>query len=427
MLLLLNVALGVLKPGRVKRGAVPTRDSRPQAPTSLPQEPRWEAKMLERMKRRFGDRVEGRVVAVGFDRVKHVHPVRPEAATGLVSAVYEQLARDFQLVAPLTLTSPLPSLLAASWTLVRETLVTGAVPRLEKELVALGVSKANACPYCVSAHALMLRGRAQAEVAKAMAQGEVEAIANSRFRALGVWALNSRSPDHPAVVGPPFDARSAPEFVGTAVAFHAINRMVDIFLEADPLDMPMGLKWAAELLTKPVAATFGRRMVDLTPRPGESLTLLPPALLPADLQWAEPNPVVAGAVARAAAVTEQLGATLVPDEARTVVLEHVSRWRGEAMGPSRAWVEEAIGPVAPRARPAARLGLLAALASFQIDEGVVRAFREQSASDQALLGTAAWAAFTAARRAGTWLGGLGTSSVARAGVTSARENGRRSA
>jgi AhpD family alkylhydroperoxidase len=233
--------------------------------------------MLERIKRRFGDRVERRVVSMGFDSVRYVRPVRPEAATGLVSAVYEQLTRDFQLVAPLTLTSPLPSLLAASWTLARETLVTGTVPRLEKELVALGVSKANACPYCVAAHALMLRGGAQAEVAKGMAQGDVDAIANPRVRAVALWALNSRSPDHPAVVDPPFDERSAPEFVGTAVTFHTINRMVDIFLDAHPLDMPMGLKWAAELLTKPVAATFGRRMVELTPRPGESLTLLPAA------------------------------------------------------------------------------------------------------------------------------------------------------
>jgi AhpD family alkylhydroperoxidase len=383
--------------------------------------------MLERMKRRFADRVEGRVVATGFDRVKYVRPVRPELATGLVSAVYEQLARDFQLVAPLTLTSPLPPLLAASWTLARETLVTGTVPRLEKELVALGVSKANACPYCVAAHALMLRGGSQADVAKAVAQGDVEAIANPRLRAVAAWALNSRSPDHPAVVDPPFDERSAPEFVGTAVTFHTINRMVDIFLESHPLDIPIGLKWAAELLTKPVAATFGRRMVELTPRPGESLTLLPAAPLPPDLQWAAPNPTVAGAVARAAAVAEQLGATFVPDDARAVVLGHVSRWRGEAMGPSRAWVEEAIAPLAPRARPAARLGLLAALASFQVDEDVVRSFREQSASDEALLGTVAWAAFTTARRVGTWLGGVGTSSVARDHVASAHENGRRSA
>jgi len=76
------------------------------------------------------------------------------------------------------------------------------------------------------------------------------------------------------------------------------------------------------------------------------------------------------------------------------------------MGPSRAWVEPAILPIAQSARPAARLALLTALASFQIDDDVVRAFREQSPSDAALLGTVAWAAFTAARRVGTWLGGL---------------------
>jgi uncharacterized membrane protein len=40
MLLLLNVALGVFKPRRVQRGAVPTRDSQPQSPTSLSLEPR---------------------------------------------------------------------------------------------------------------------------------------------------------------------------------------------------------------------------------------------------------------------------------------------------------------------------------------------------------------------------------------------------
>src|SRR5262249_62115548 len=105
------------------------------------------------MQRRFGDRVETRIVATGFDRVKYIAPVRPEAATGLVAAVYEQLARDFQLLAPITLTSPLPALLAARWTVTRETLITGAAPRLEKELVAAAVSKANAGPYSTAGHA----------------------------------------------------------------------------------------------------------------------------------------------------------------------------------------------------------------------------------------------------------------------------------
>jgi hypothetical protein len=40
MLLLLNVALGVFKPRRAQRGAVPTGDSHAEAPKSLPQQPR---------------------------------------------------------------------------------------------------------------------------------------------------------------------------------------------------------------------------------------------------------------------------------------------------------------------------------------------------------------------------------------------------
>jgi AhpD family alkylhydroperoxidase len=284
-------------------------------------------------------------------------------------------------------------------------LVAGAVPRLEKELVAEAVSKANACPYCVAAHALMLRGGAEDDVARAVARGDAEAVEDPRLRALATWALNSRSPDHPALAAPAFDQRAAPEIVGTAVAFHAINRVVDVFLGDSPFAMPPGLKWTAALLMKPVASTFARRLVRLTPPPGESLRLLPDAPLPADLRWAEPNPIVAGAFARATRVVEQLGQSLVPGEVRLVVLERVADWRGEFVGPSRGWVEDAIRPVAEPERPAARLALLAALASFQIDSGVVESFRERSSSDEALLGTVAWAAFTAARRVGTWLGG----------------------
>src|SRR5215831_10212837 len=106
----------------------------------------------------------------------------------------------------------------------------------------------------------MLHGGGLDDVGRALARGDAEAIANARLRAVARWALNTRSPDHPAVVDPPFDERSAPEFVGTAVAFHTTNRIVDVFLEASPIAMPSGLKWTAALLTKPVASTFAHRL-----------------------------------------------------------------------------------------------------------------------------------------------------------------------
>ena len=359
--------------------------------------------MIERMRRRFGDRVERQVVARGAERVRYVRPVRPEEATGLVAAVYEQLARDFQLLAPITLSSPVPRLLAATWMILRETLVAGAVPRMHKELVAAAVSKANACPYCVAAHVLMLRGGKEERAARALASGDVDAIEDPALHALAMWGLKTRSAGAPALANPPFDPQAAPELVGTAVAFHAINRVVDVFLEDSPFSMPPGLQWTAHLLMKPVASTFARRLVALTPPAGDSLPLLPDAALPQDLRWAEPNAVVAAAFARAASVIDSLGASVLPEEVRALVIDRVGRWHGESMGLSRTWVEEAIKPLAEATRPAARLALLTALASFQVDVDVVESFRERSPSDEALLATVAWAAFTAARRVGAWL------------------------
>jgi hypothetical protein len=64
---------------------------------------------------------------------KYVHAVPPAEATGLVAEVYEQLARDFQIVSPIIVHSPAPRLLAAVWCVLRETLVAGRVSRAHKE------------------------------------------------------------------------------------------------------------------------------------------------------------------------------------------------------------------------------------------------------------------------------------------------------
>jgi AhpD family alkylhydroperoxidase len=359
--------------------------------------------MIEWIRQSFGARVERRVVARGTKRVRYVRPIRPEAASGLVATVYEQLRRDFQLFAPMTLSSPVPPLLAARWMMLRETLLAGAVPRVQKELVAAAVSKANECPYCVAAHELMLRGGREVQAAEAIAAGAIDAIADPKLRALATWGLKTRSPDDPALRDPPFERKDGPEFVGTAVAFHTINRIVDVFLEKSPFSMPSGLQWTAHLLLSPVAATFARRLVSLSPHAGDSIVLLPDAALPRDLAWAEQNPVVSAAFARAASVIDSVGASVLPEDVRAAVVDSVARWRGEPMGLSRTWVEEPIKRLHATKRPAARLALLAALASFQVDAEVVASFRESSPGDDALVGTVTWAAFTAARRVGEWL------------------------
>jgi hypothetical protein len=136
--------------------------------------------------------------------------------------------------------------------------------------------------------------------------------------------------------------------------------------------------------------------------------LLPDAPLPSDLRWARSNPNVAHALARATRAVDELGAALVPGDARALVLERLATWCGEHLGLGRGWVEDAVRPLGEPDRPVARLALLTALASFQIDEDVVDSFRQRSPTDEALLATVGWASFAAARRVGTWLGARST-------------------
>ena len=86
---------------------------------------------------------------LGLTQVRYVSPVRPGAAQGLVGRVYEQVEREFGVLAPsLVLHSPAPQVLAASWLMLRETLlVVRKVERAAKEAVATTVSLGNACPW----------------------------------------------------------------------------------------------------------------------------------------------------------------------------------------------------------------------------------------------------------------------------------------
>ncbi len=72
--------------------------------------------------------------------LRHLQPVNVGDATGLVKTVYQQLKRDFGILAPpVTLHAGSPELLAGAWMALRETLVAGPVARHLKETVAITV------------------------------------------------------------------------------------------------------------------------------------------------------------------------------------------------------------------------------------------------------------------------------------------------
>ncbi|OZM71916.1 alkylhydroperoxidase [Amycolatopsis antarctica] len=322
--------------------------------------------------------------------IRHVRAVRPTAATGLVREVYRQAERDFGMLAPpIALHSPAPETLAASWVLLRETLVArGSASRAAKEAVAAAVSLGNSCPYCVEVHTAMLGGLTGRADAAAAAEGTTAAVRDPELRAVTAWARGTGAL-------PGLSAGTVAELAGVAATFDYLNRMVNVFLGDSPL--PPGLPAPARRIA---GGMLGRvlRPSGAGPARGASLSLLPSA--PPGPSWAGAEEVVAEAFARAGAALDTAGRRALPEAVRATVLGALANWDGRPPGLSRAWVDPLVSGLSGADRPAARLALLTAIASYQVDDGVVGAFRSGQPADRALVECVSWAAMAAALRTG---------------------------
>jgi AhpD family alkylhydroperoxidase len=334
---------------------------------------------------------------------RQVRYVTPDVRDPRNIAVRAQILRDFgALVPPFALHLPSPDALRAYWAIMREPTNGPRVSRAAKEAVAATVSAINSCPYCVDVHTTMLRATGERVSSEAVAAGQIGQITDSRLRALAGWARATRRPGAPILRDPPFPPEHAPELIGVALSYHYINRMINIFAGSSPFPLPR-LK-TRSLFARAALPVF-RRLLAKDIRPGASLDLLAPAPLPADLAWARPDPIIADAFARASAAFDTIGEQSLPLPVRDLVIAHIAAWNGDDPGLSRRWADTATEQLPPDQRPLARLALLTALASHQVDEQVINDVRALSepAADATLIAATAWAAFTTARRIGTWL------------------------
>jgi hypothetical protein len=312
---------------------------------------------------------------------RHIRVVKRRHAKGLVADVYRQVEREFGMLAPPTaMHSASPAVLAASWMILRETLLAaGSADRASKEAVATGVSAANSCPYCADVHGMTL-----------------DAIPSAEPDALISWARSSAT----GLVALPCAPDQAPELIGVAVAFHYYNRVVNLFLRESPF--PSHVPESAKPKARKVLGGV-LRPTAAGPRPGESLDFLPAAPLPDDLWWAAPHRAVATAFARAYAAIEAAGARSVPPAVRSLVLGRLSAWDGQPPGLSRSWVDAPVATLPVPEQPAGRLALTIAMASYQVDDGMIEEYRRTTPDDVTLLELASWASLAAARRVSTWL------------------------
>jgi AhpD family alkylhydroperoxidase len=320
---------------------------------------------------------------------RFVVPVPRRAATGTVAAVYSISARELGAAFSPHL-SAVPELHAATWAVLRESLLTGAAPRPRKEAVAAAVAVANRCPFCVDAHTALLHATGAHHLAAAVLRGEPPA--DPADAALVAWARSTRSPGpHPW----PFPAALAPEYAGTALINHFINRMVDALRPGSPL--PGG---ALRTPSRRVAGLALSRTARRRLAPGESLALLPDghrdAAGPA---WAAGTPVgVAWAAFERAAGA---GAALLGPAARAALTSAVAAWDGGHPDLATGWPGALLSRVPPDEQPAARLAVLAAIAPYRLTESAVAAWRSSIGPGRAgrsdaelvrLLAYGAWAA-----------------------------------
>lgn len=331
-------------------------------------------------------------------QVKHIHPDANDPRTAIAR---QQIRRDSgMLVPPFALHLPVPDAFNAFWAIYRESTHGRRVARAKKEAVAATVSATNACPYCVDAHAAILHALGDRTLAEAIATGEHDRITDPELRAVVDWAEATRHPYAPILADRPFPEEHAPEMIGMAVSFHYINRMVNIFCSESPFPVT-----APRSIGRRAVAQVFRLLLRRDVRPGVSLELLAPAGLPDDLAWARPDPTIAAAFGRAAAVFDAVGERAVPEPIRELVAARLSTWVGQEPRLSGNWIDGAIQTLPESQRPQARLALLAGFASYQVNARVLDEARagRGAAADGLLVATAAWASFAAARQIGTWL------------------------
>ncbi|GAA2597089.1 carboxymuconolactone decarboxylase family protein [Actinomadura fulvescens] len=334
------------------------------------------------------------------EQIGHVSLVRHEAARGRVAEIYAQLERDFGILAPpVILHSPAPAMLAAAWMMLRETLVaTGRADRAAKEAVAAAVSLGNSCPYCVEVHSMTLHGLVRGHDAEAIARDRLIEIREPRIAAIAEWARRSGEKGPSGRDTPPFLPALGPELIGVAVVFHYYNRMVNVFLgdtpfpDRTPARVRRGLKRLIGRYMAPGASNFHE--------PGASLGLLPGGPLPEDFGWAKANGMVADAFARSATAIDEAGKRVVPASVRDLLAAELEAWDGRPPGLGRGRFDDAVAGLPAADRPAGRLAMLTAMASYRVDQAVIDAFRRDDPADARFVEFVSWAAFTAARRAG---------------------------
>lgn len=335
---------------------------------------------------------------LSLETLRYVHAIPRRKATGLVAQVYEMIEEDFFINGSLISRSKTPGLMAGIWIAGRESvLVDDHLDRTTKEAMNAVLSQVNDHPYCGDMLISLVHAGGKHDAASCIfAENEAD-ITNTTLRKRLTWVKSIATPGTRMDMPVPFTAEELPEAIAALMAMSDINRFSHVVMDGSPVSAPLGLQGikaaAVRLFGGQLRATHVKPLT-----PGCALPLLPPAPLPTDMQWATPNPRIADALARWAAVVEREASCVVSPEVRELVVRNLQHWDGALMPLSRSWVDPEVTMLTGQDRAIARLALVLAKAPYQVDETLVEDVLNEDRCEERFIRILAWASFSGARR-----------------------------
>jgi len=338
-----------------------------------------------------------------FDKIsgvtmrKFFHPSTLMGAKGLTKEVLLQSQRDFFINGTITSHAACPTLMAGMWMGGREIALTNQhLPPWLKKAMGAALSEVNQCPYCEDMLLSLTHGAKQDNLANSLRQHEMASIEDELTLKRLQWTKASITRNAEELQDPPFSPEEMPEALGTLIVFNYTNKISDFTLDGSPV--PSSLRSGALKL-------FGMELQEssaLDLEHGASLYMLPDATLPDEFNWTASNSLVADSLSRWNHVVEEEINQVLSGEAQQMIRDNLSAWQGGQAPLSRRWMEEEVKNLQGEERDKARLVLLIAKASYQIDDGIIEQVLQHGVSEGDLVRLGAWGALMGAKTIANW-------------------------